>query len=138
MSYSRRAARAATFGATAMLLSACAGPLAAIDTSCERVPGENRCSVASIETALLPDARPADADYVSSFLALLADQKLGEADRANGTGPFGRDVEANTNRDFLAAYRGLEKAADRSRLLPSPKTKTGHFDAAWRLSRQTL
>jgi cardiolipin synthase len=122
----------------ALLLAACAGPLAGIDTSCELVPGETRCSTPSLEKALLPGAQPKDADYVRGFLALLAEQKVGEADRANGTGPFGRDVNTITNRDFLAAYRGLEKAADRSRLLPSRKSGSGTFTAAWRLSRQTL
>lgn len=123
--------------AALLFLGACAGPLDAIDTSCLRVPGENRCSVASLETALLPGGEPADADYQSRFLALLAEQKLGEADRANGIGPFGRDLDTITNQDFLAAYRGLEKAA-RRRLLPSLNTRSGVFDAAWRVSRQTL
>ncbi|MEW9805936.1 phosphatidylserine/phosphatidylglycerophosphate/cardiolipin synthase family protein [Mesorhizobium sp. ZMM04-5] len=119
-------------------VSACAAPLAFIDTACERVADENRCSVPSLETALLPGAEPDDADYNRQFLALLAEQKLGEADRANGTGPFGRDVHSITNRDFLAAYRGLEQAADTSRLLPSRRSRSGTFSAAWRLSRQTL
>jgi cardiolipin synthase len=132
----RRAAP--TLFAAALCLSACAAPLAFVDTSCQRVPGENRCSIPSLETALLPDAAPGDADYNRRFLALLAEQKLGEADRANGTGPFGRDIHSITNRDFLAAYRGLENAADRSRLQPSRWTRPGAFRAAWRLSRQTL
>lgn len=120
------------------LLAGCAGPLAGIDTSCELVPGETRCSTASLETALLPGARADDADYNRNFLALLAEQKLGEADRANGTGPFGRDVRSIHNHDFQAAYRGLEAAADRSRLRPLRGARTGTFSAAWRLSRQTL
>src|SRR5690606_33203780 len=86
----------------------------------------------------LPGARAENADYVGSFLALLAEQKIGEADRANGTGPFGRDIHSIHNRDFLAAYRGLERAADRSRLKLSRSAGTGTFSAAWRLSRQTL
>ncbi len=135
---SRRTSAAAALCSSALLLAACAGPLAGIDTSCELVPGEARCSMSSLETALLPGARPENADYTSSFLALLAEQKLGEADRANGTGPFGRDIHSIHNRDFLAAYRGLERAADRSRLLPSGMTRSGTFSAAWRLSRQTL
>jgi len=121
-----------------LLLAGCAGPLAGIDTSCDVMPGEGRCSTPSLETALLPGAEPADADYNRAFLAQLAEQKIGEADRANGTGPFGHDVNTLTNRDFLLAYRGLEEAADRSRLLPSRKTTSGVFDAAWRLSLQTL
>ncbi len=132
------APRALILAASALLLSACAGPLASINTACESSAGEHRCSTASIETALLPEAQPSAADYNRHFLALLSEQKLGEADRANGTGPFGRDVDTLANRDFLAAYRGLEKAADRSRLLPSRKTRTGSFTARWRLSRQTL
>ncbi|MDQ2705028.1 MAG: phosphatidylserine/phosphatidylglycerophosphate/cardiolipin synthase family protein, partial [Pseudomonadota bacterium] len=122
----------------AFLLAACAGPLAGLDTSCELVAGETRCSTQSLETALLPGARAENADYVGSFLAQLAKQKIGKADRANGTGPFGRDIHSIHNRDFLAAYRGLEKAADRSRLKLSRSTRTGTFSAAWRLSRQTL
>ena len=134
----RPAVAAAALCCAAVLLAACAGPLAGIDTDCRLAPGETRCSVASLETALLPGVGSEDADYASGFLALLAEQKLGEADRANGTGPFGRDVDTITNRDFLAAYRGLERAADRSSLLPSRKAKSGSFSAAWRLSRQTL
>jgi cardiolipin synthase A/B len=133
-----RPASGSTALCATLLLAACAGPLAGIDTSCELVPGEMRCSTRSLEAALLPNAQPDDADYNSQFLALLAEQKIGEADRANGTGPFGRDIHSIHNRDFLAAYRGLEAAADRSRLLPSRKTTSGTFSAAWRLSRQTL
>ena len=103
MNAPRQAAGATAHCAAGLLLAACAGPLAVIDTSCERLPGKAHCSTHSIETALLPEAEPANADYNRRFLALLAEQKLGEADRANGTGPFGRDVNAITHRDFLAA-----------------------------------
>ena len=125
---------------TAVLaLAGCAGPLAGIETACELVPGETRCSRASVETALLPEAQADDADYNRHFLALLAEQKIGEADRANGTGPFGRDFRSLPNRDFQAAYRALEKAADISGLQPSAgSAATGVFSARWRVSSQTL
>jgi phosphatidylserine/phosphatidylglycerophosphate/cardiolipin synthase-like enzyme len=135
---SARRTSGATLSMGAAFLTACAGPLAGIDTSCELVPSEPRCSTPSLQSALLPDANPDDADYNRRFLALLAEQKIGEADRANGTGPFGRDINSITHRDFLAAYRGLEAAADRSLPRPSRGTGTGTFSAAWRLSRQTL
>ena len=85
-----------------------------------------------------PRPKPTTRTTTASFLALLAEQKIGEADRANGTGPFGRDFRSIPNRDFQAAYRALEKAADTSGRQTAGSAPTGVFSARWRVSSQTL
>ncbi|UVK56377.1 phosphatidylserine/phosphatidylglycerophosphate/cardiolipin synthase family protein [Mesorhizobium sp. AR02] len=117
---------------------------------CDLLPGQAACTRPSL-SASTPGPQVAasqffgDAgtgDYERRFLALLAYAKLGAMDRANGTGPFGRNRRDVQNSDFQATYSTLQQLAG-----PLAKTHLppangggdeGHFDGRWRVSRQTL
>ncbi|MGX7875583.1 phospholipase D-like domain-containing protein [Mesorhizobium sp. ORM6] len=81
-------------------------------------------------------------DYESRFLALLAHNQLGAMDRANGTGPFGRNRRDVQNSNFQATYTTLQRLAGpvaRAHLPPAGGASgEGQFDGRWRVSRQTL
>ncbi|TGQ67695.1 phosphatidylserine/phosphatidylglycerophosphate/cardiolipin synthase family protein [Mesorhizobium sp. M00.F.Ca.ET.186.01.1.1] len=129
------------------LLAGCAG---AGRGSCDLLQGEKACTRPSLSAAASgPGVAAAQffgdagaSDYEKRFLALLAHHQLGAMDRANGTGPFGRDRRDVENRDFQAAYSTLQRLADpvAAPLLPPGDggSGDGHFDGRWRVSRQTL
>ncbi len=119
-------------------LAGCVSDLAGIDTACNQAG----CALtAPVEKALLPSASADDADYNRYFLTLLARDRLNRLDRANGTGSFGRDANSINNSAFQAEYRALSKAAKAGLLNVEARgsaASAGNFDAAWRVSRQTL
>jgi putative cardiolipin synthase len=94
------------------------------------------------DAALQFFGKAATTDYERRFLALLAHDRIDALDRANGTGPFGRDRRAVANPAFQRAYSTLERlaepveAAHQTRLRGHPGVS--HFLDRWRVSRQTL
>jgi hypothetical protein len=94
-------------GQVLIALAGCAG---AGRDACDLLPGQETCTRPSL-SASTPGPQVAvsqffgDAgtnDYERRFLALLAHNQLGAMDRANGTGPFGRNRRDVQNRDFQA------------------------------------
>lgn len=142
---SRTAIVLALFGLAA--LAGCAG---AGGNACDLLAGQEACARPSLSAstpgrqvaAALFFANAGASDYEKRFLALLANNELGAMDRANGTGPFGRDRRDVQNRDFQATYSTLRQLAGpvaNAHLPPaSGGGGDGHFDARWRVSRQTL
>jgi phosphatidylserine/phosphatidylglycerophosphate/cardiolipin synthase-like enzyme len=140
----RPLAAALLWGAAAGL-AGCAGPLGRIETSCDLFPRVARCTPSpTVAHALLPDADAGDEDYNRHFLALLASDRLGRLDRANGTGKFGRDFHTVANSGFQAEYRALSQAAKETKTAHVAAAQhgegasSGTFGAKWRVSRQTL
>ncbi|KAA3446924.1 phospholipase [Mesorhizobium sp. SARCC-RB16n] len=142
---SRTAIILALFGLVA--LAGCAG---AGRDACDLLAGQEACARPSL-SAVTPGPRVAaaqffgnagDSDYERRFLALLANNQLGAMDRANGTGPFGRNRRDVQNRDFQATYSTLLQLAGpvaSARVQPAGSSGgDGHFDGRWRVSRQTL
>ncbi|TPJ18504.1 phosphatidylserine/phosphatidylglycerophosphate/cardiolipin synthase family protein [Mesorhizobium sp. B2-7-3] len=118
--------------------------------ACELSAGQEACARPSL-SAGTPGSRVAaeqffgndgGSDYERRFLALLAHNQLGAMDRANGTGPFGRNRLDVQNRDFQATYSTLQHLAGpvaNAHLPPvGGGSGDGHFDGRWRVSRQTL
>lgn len=135
----------ALFGLTA--LAGCAGTGR---NACNLLPGQAACARPSL-SASTPGPQVAasqffgDAgasDYERRFLALLAHNQLGAMDRANGTGPYGRNRRDVQNSGFRATYSTLQQLAEplARTHLPSANggSGVGHFDGRWRVSRQTL
>ncbi|QKC81245.1 phosphatidylserine/phosphatidylglycerophosphate/cardiolipin synthase family protein [Mesorhizobium sp. NZP2077] len=131
-------------------LAALAGCAGAGRDACDSLPGQEACTRPSL-SASTPGPQVAasqffgDAgasDYERRFLALLAHNQIGAMDRANGTGPFGRNRRDVQNRDFQATYSTLEQLAGpvaSAHLQPTNGgSGEGHFDGRWRVSRQTL
>lgn len=129
------------------VLAGCAG---AGRNGCALMPGQEGCARPSLSAGtsgpqvaaaqFFGDA--ATSDYEKRFLALLANNELGAMDRANGTGPFGRNRRDVQNRDFQATYSTLRQLAGpvaKAHLPPASEgSGDGRFDARWRASRQTL
>ncbi|WP_292378071.1 hypothetical protein [Mesorhizobium sp.] len=131
-------------------LAALAGCAGAGSNACDFLAGQEACARPSL-SAGTPGPQVAaawffgnaiDSDYERRFLALLANNQLGAMDRANGTGPFGRNRRDVQNRDFQATYSTLRQLAGpvaNAHLPPaSGGGGDGHFDGRWRVSRQTL
>ncbi|TIT65815.1 MAG: phosphatidylserine/phosphatidylglycerophosphate/cardiolipin synthase family protein [Mesorhizobium sp.] len=131
-------------------LAALAGCAGAGSNACDFLAGQEACARPSL-SAGTPGPQFAaawffgnaiDSDYERRFLALLANNQLGAMDRANGTGPFGRNRRDVQNRDFQATYSTLRQLAGpvaNAHLPPaSGGGGHGHFDGRWRVSRQTL
>lgn len=143
----RASALPAVFGLVLIALAGCAG---ASRDACDLLPGQEACTRPSL-SASTPGPQVAasrffgDAgtnDYERRFLALLAHNQLGAMDRANGTGPFGRNRRDVQNRDFQATYSTLQQLAGpvaKAHLRPAGGgSGEGHFAGRWRVSRQTL
>lgn len=137
----------ALFGLVLIALVGCAGTGR---NACDLLPEQAACTRLSL-SASTPGPQVAasrffsDAgasDYERRFLALLAHNQLGAMDRANGTGPYGRNRRDVQNRDFQATYSTLRQLAGpvaKTHLPPaSDGSGEGHFDGRWRVSRQTL
>nr|WP_027053030.1 phosphatidylserine/phosphatidylglycerophosphate/cardiolipin synthase family protein [Mesorhizobium erdmanii] len=118
--------------------------------ACDLLPGQEACAPPSL-SASTPGPQAAASqffgtagasDYERGFLALLAHNQLGAMDRANGTGPFGRNRRDVQNSDFQATYSTLQQLAGpvaRTHLPPANGgSGEGRFDGRWRVSRQTL
>lgn len=118
--------------------------------ACELPAGQEACARPSL-SAGTPGSRIAaeqffgndgGSDYERRFLALLARNQLGAMDRANGTGPFGRNRLDVQNRDFQATYSTLQHLAGpvaNAHLPPAGGgSGDGYFEGRWRVSRQTL
>ncbi|UCI30481.1 phospholipase D-like domain-containing protein [Mesorhizobium sp. B4-1-4] len=129
------------------ILAGCAG---AGRNACDLLPGQEACARPSL-SASTSGSRIAAAqffgdagasDYQRRFLALLAHNQLDALDRANGTGPFGRNRRDVHNRDFQATYSTLQQLAGpvaNAHVQPSSGgSGEGQFDGRWRVSRQTL
>ncbi|TPK85427.1 phosphatidylserine/phosphatidylglycerophosphate/cardiolipin synthase family protein [Mesorhizobium sp. B2-4-17] len=129
------------------ILAGCAG---AGRNACDLLPGQEACARPSL-SASTSGPRIAAAqffgdagasDYQRRFLALLAHNQLDALDRANGTGPFGRNRRDAHNRDFQATYSTLQQLAGpvaNAHVQPSSGgSGGGQFDGRWRVSRQTL
>jgi cardiolipin synthase len=136
----------ALFG-LALVLAGCAGTGS---NACNFLMGQETCTRPSL-SAGMPGPQVAatqffgDAEtsaYERRFLALLAHNQLGAMDRANGTGPFGRNRRDVQNSDFQATYSTLQQLAGpvaKAHLPPARGgSSDGHFDGRWRVSRQTL
>lgn len=143
----RASAILAVFGLVLIALAGCAG---ASRDACDLLPGQQACTRPSL-SATTPGPQVAasqyfgDAgtnDYERRFLALLAHNQLGAMDRANGTGPFGRDRRDVQNSNFQATYSTLQQLAGpvaKAHLPPAGGgSGEGHFAGRWRVSRQTL
>ncbi|BCG85251.1 phospholipase [Mesorhizobium sp. 113-3-9] len=143
----RASAIPAVFGLVLIALAGCAG---ASRDACDLLPGQQACTRPSL-SASTPGPQVAasqyfgDAgtnDYERRFLALLAHNQLGAMDRANGTGPFGRDRRDVQNSNFQATYSTLQQLAGpvaKAHLPPAGGgSGEGHFAGRWRVSRQTL
>ncbi|WP_027141737.1 phosphatidylserine/phosphatidylglycerophosphate/cardiolipin synthase family protein [Mesorhizobium sp. WSM3626] len=131
-------------------LAALAGCADAGGNACDLLAGQEACARPSL-SASTPGAQVAaaqffgdtgDSDYERRFLTLLANNQLGAMDRANGTGPFGRNRRDVQSRDFQATYSRLRQLAGpiaKAHLPPAGiGSGDGHFDGRWRVSRQTL
>ncbi|WP_442921004.1 phospholipase D-like domain-containing protein [Mesorhizobium sp. Cs1299R1N3] len=131
-------------------LAALAGCAGAGGNACDLLEGQEACARPSL-SASTPGAQVAaaqffgdtgDSDYERRFLALLANNQLGAMDRANGTGPFGRNRRDVQNRDVQATYSTLRQLAGPVANIHLPPagigSGDGHFDGRWRVSRQTL
>ena len=135
----------ALFGLIA--LAGCAGTGR---NACDLLPGQEACTRPSLSASTSGPRIAASqffgdagaSDYERRFLALLAHDELGAMDRANGTGPFGRNRRDVQNSDFQATYSTLRQLAGpvaRTHLPPANGgSGEGHFDGRWRVSRQTL
>ncbi|TPM90904.1 phosphatidylserine/phosphatidylglycerophosphate/cardiolipin synthase family protein [Mesorhizobium sp. B2-1-3A] len=143
----RASAIPAVFGLVLIALAGCAG---ASRDACDLLPGQQACTRPSL-SASTPGPQVAASqyfgdtgtnDYERRFLALLAHNQLGAMDRANGTGPFGRDRRDVQNSNFQATYSTLQQLAGpvaKAHLPPAGGgSGEGHFAARWRVSRQTL
>ncbi|QKD01289.1 phospholipase D-like domain-containing protein [Mesorhizobium loti] len=137
----------ALFGLASAVLAGCAGTSR---NACDLLPGQEACARPSL-LASTPGPQVAasqffgdagSSDYERRFLALLAHNQLGAMDRANGTGPFGRNRRDVQNSDFQATYSTLQQLAGPVAKAHLPPTGDGsgegHFDGRWRVSRQTL
>ncbi|TJV42638.1 MAG: phosphatidylserine/phosphatidylglycerophosphate/cardiolipin synthase family protein [Mesorhizobium sp.] len=137
----------AVFGLALTALAGCADPGR---NACEFLPGQAACTRPALSVGT-PGPQVAAAqffgdagtsDYERRFLELLAHNRLGAMDRANGTEPFGRNRRDVQNRDFQATYTTLQQLAGpvaKPRLpLSGGDVGEGRFDGRWRVSRQTL
>ncbi|TPN28166.1 phosphatidylserine/phosphatidylglycerophosphate/cardiolipin synthase family protein [Mesorhizobium sp. B2-3-3] len=129
------------------ILAGCAG---AGRNACDLLPEQEACARPSLSasssgprvaaTQFFGDA--GTSDYERRFQALLAHNQLDAMDRANGTGPFGRNRRDVQNRDFQATYSTLQQLAGpvaNAHLAPSVGgSGEGQFGGRWRVSRQTL
>jgi putative cardiolipin synthase len=133
-----------------LALAALAGCAGAGRDACDLLPGQEACARPSL-SATTPGPGTATAqffgdtdtgDYEKRFLALLADSQIGAMDRANGTGPFGRNRRDVQNADFQATYSTLQRLAGALATPHLPPAAgpggDGHFAGRWRVSRQTL
>lgn len=128
-----------------MALAGCASPYGSacdfFPDACTRPSLSARASGSEV-VATRYFGNAGESDYERQFLALLAHNEIGAMDRANGTGPFGRDRHDIANSDFQATYQTLERLAKPVATPQAPPTDgkpcEGHFTARWRVSRQTL
>ncbi|MBZ9796144.1 phospholipase D-like domain-containing protein [Mesorhizobium sp. ES1-4] len=131
-------------------LAALAGCAGAGHNACDLLAGQEACARPSLSASTPGEqvaaaqffGKAGDSDYERRFLALLAHNQLGAMDRANGTGPFGRNRRDVQNRDFQAIYSTLRQLAGpvaNAHLPPTGgSTGDGHFYGRWRVSQQTL
>ena len=104
-------------------------------------PGETRCCTSDRERAAAARRTPATRTTTAASWRCWP-EKTRRVDRANGTGPFGRDFRTVPNRDFQAEYRRCPKPPGRrSRAAADGQCREGRpasFRRKWRVSRQTL